>query len=117
MKTVTAARTGLSNAAMIGSMTISRVMKPGPPMNGVRGKNVVTTKVAANPAARVRSAVLGNEIRLVSFWNVLPPYSGVSTRRNGWEAPLTRLVAGSLDDFDLRLCRKTGKSSFKGREF
>jgi hypothetical protein len=32
---------GRRSAAIIGSMTISRVMKPGPPMNGVNGMKVV----------------------------------------------------------------------------
>src|SRR5438132_1764281 len=52
--------------------------------------------MAARPAASVSSAVLGIHGLLFSGLIILPPYSGVFlARRNGWEAPLTRLTAGA----------------------
>jgi len=61
-------------------------------MNGVNGMKVVIMYVAARPAASVSSAVLGTHGLLFSGLVILPPYSGVFlARRNGWEAPLTRL--------------------------
>jgi len=96
MNTVASAAMGLRSAAIIGSMTISRVMNPGPPMKGVNGMNVVIMYVAARPAASVSSAVLGTHCLLFSGLIILPPYSGVFLpRRNGSEAPLTRLKLDS----------------------
>ena len=95
MNTVASAAMGLRSAAIIGSMTISRVMNPEPPMKGVNGMNVVMMYVAARPATSVSSAVLGTHGLLFSGLINLPPYSGVFlARRNGWEAPLTRLKLG-----------------------
>jgi hypothetical protein len=41
-KAAAVARTGLSRKAMMGSITISSVMNPGPPMNGVSAKKAET---------------------------------------------------------------------------
>jgi hypothetical protein len=81
-------------------------MKPGPPMNGVSGMNVVIMYVAARPAASVSSAVLGIHCLLFSGLIILPPYSGVFLReaqRVGGPTHAPEIWHGR--HFDLRLVR------------
>ena len=101
---VTQASFGLRIAAITGTMMISRVIRPGPPMNGDRGKNVEMMNTAANAEERVRSLVVRVRLCVLLVPTTCLPTPGL-VWRNGWEAPLTRLNSPKAGA-DLRLVGK-----------